>query len=87
MIRHRHVHPDARITRSGVGEGSESEEGGGTIVVSTRAVSRLERIIERVRAISASRGRGGAPLEDWLRAEREIDAEIESLETSTQRGG
>ena len=70
------------MTRPEVDESRESGEGAATTGVSTRAASRLERIIERVRATSVSRGRHGAPLEDWLRAEREVDTEIESLDTS-----
>ena len=70
------------MTRPEVEESRESGEGAATAVVSRRAASRLERIIERVRATSVSRGCQGATLEDWLRAEREVDTEIESLDTT-----
>jgi len=48
-----------------------------------RPATRLERIARRAREIYEARG--GAPgrdLDDWLAAEREIDAEIEKKKAS-----
>ena len=44
--------------------------------------SRLSRIAQRAHEIYEARGgQDGKDLDDWLQAEREIDAEIEAAET------
>ena len=44
--------------------------------------SRLSRIAQRAHEIYEARGgQDGRDLDDWLQAEREIDAEIEAVET------
>ena len=44
--------------------------------------SRLSRIAQRAHEIYDARGgQDGKDLDDWLQAEREIDAEIEAAET------
>ena len=44
--------------------------------------SRLSRIAQRAHEIYEARGgQEGKDLDDWLQAEREIDAEIEAAET------
>jgi DUF2934 family protein len=53
----------------------KDSDGAGTSVVSE---SRMNRIARRAHEIYESRGgHHGQAVEDWLRAEREIDAEIE----------
>ena len=45
-------------------------------------LSRLARIAQRAHEIYDARGgQDGRDLDDWLQAEREIDAEIEAAET------
>ena len=68
-------------TNDGISSGDEHDTPTGTGKATTAdntpsRESRLERIRRRAYELYEVRGRGeGIPLEDWLQAEREIDAE------------
>jgi Protein of unknown function (DUF2934) len=72
---------------NGIGSGDEQDTptGAGSATSAAKTASResrLERISRRAYELYEARGRGeGIPLEDWLQAEQEIDAEqAESVE-------
>ena len=65
--------------RKAASDGAPAEPHGAPPSTESGMPSRLERIAKRAFEIYQARGgTGGRDLDDWLQAEREVDAEMES---------